>query len=73
MLIAIEVFAGLLILGLIAVIILQRLGSKPPRSMKGDAVKTPEELAALAKANGEPKQISGKQELYEAIINQYIK
>ncbi len=44
MLIAIEVFAGLLILGLIAVIILQRLGSKPPRSMKGDAVKTPEEL-----------------------------
>ena len=32
-----------------------------------------EELAALAKANGEPKQISGKQELYEAIINQYIK
>jgi xylose isomerase len=32
-----------------------------------------EELAALAKANGEPAQISGKQELYEAIINQYIK
>jgi xylose isomerase len=32
-----------------------------------------EQLAALAKANGEPKQISGKQELYEAIINQYIK
>ncbi len=32
-----------------------------------------EELAALAKANGEPRQISGKQELYEAIINQYIK
>ncbi|MDX2430611.1 MAG: xylose isomerase [Bacteroides sp.] len=34
---------------------------------------TLEQLAALAKANGEPKQISGKQELYEAIINQYIK
>ncbi|MFH0758385.1 MAG: xylose isomerase [Bacteroidota bacterium] len=32
-----------------------------------------EQLAALAKANGEPKQISGKQELYEALINQYIK
>jgi len=32
-----------------------------------------EQLAALAKANGEPEQISGKQELYEAIINQYIK
>ncbi len=32
-----------------------------------------EQLAALAKVNGEPRQISGKQELYEAIINQYIK
>ena len=32
-----------------------------------------EQLAELAKANGEPKQISGKQELYESIINQYIK
>ena len=32
-----------------------------------------EQLAALAKENGEPAQISGKQELYEAIINQYIK
>jgi xylose isomerase len=30
------------------------------------------ELAELAK-KGEPKQISGKQELYEAILNQYIK
>ena len=30
------------------------------------------ELAALAE-KGEPKQISGKQELYEAILNQYIK
>jgi xylose isomerase len=27
---------------------------------------------AYAKANGEPKQISGKQELYEAIVNMYI-
>jgi len=32
-----------------------------------------EQLAALAKTNGEPKQISGQQELYESIINQYIK
>jgi len=32
-----------------------------------------QELAALAKTNGEPEQISGKQELYESIINQYIK
>ncbi len=32
-----------------------------------------EQLSALAKANGEPQQISGKQELYESIINQYIK
>ncbi|MDR0989059.1 MAG: xylose isomerase [Prevotellaceae bacterium] len=30
-----------------------------------------EELAQYAKANGEPKQISGKQELYEAIVNMY--
>jgi len=32
-----------------------------------------EQLSELAKINGEPKQISGKQELYESIINQYIK
>jgi xylose isomerase len=31
-----------------------------------------EELRVLAEQLGEPKQISGKQELYEAIINQYI-
>ncbi|MBN2762478.1 MAG: xylose isomerase, partial [Bacteroidales bacterium] len=31
-----------------------------------------EDLRALAIKNGEPKQISGKQELYETIINQYI-
>ena len=31
-----------------------------------------EGLVAYAKANGEPKQISGKQELYEAIVNMYI-
>lgn len=34
---------------------------------------TLEDLRALAIKNGEPQQISGKQELYEAIINQYIK
>jgi xylose isomerase len=31
-----------------------------------------EDLAKLALKNGEPKMISGKQELYEAIINMYI-
>ncbi len=31
-----------------------------------------EELAALARVNGEPSMLSGKQELYESIINQYI-
>ncbi|QBG48608.1 xylose isomerase [Verrucomicrobia bacterium S94] len=33
---------------------------------------TLEELAAIAAENGEPAQISGKQELYEALINRYI-
>ena len=32
---------------------------------------TLEDLVAYAKANGEPKQTSGKQELYEAIVNMY--
>ena len=32
-----------------------------------------EKLAGLASANGEPKQISGKQELYESLINQYLR
>lgn len=31
-----------------------------------------EDLQAIALENGEPEQTSGKQELYEAIINQYI-
>jgi xylose isomerase len=31
-----------------------------------------EDLVAYAKSNGEPKQISGKQELYESIVNMYI-
>ncbi|MDR0833608.1 MAG: xylose isomerase [Candidatus Symbiothrix sp.] len=31
-----------------------------------------EDLVAYAKKNGEPKQISGKQELYESIVNMYI-
>ena len=31
-----------------------------------------EEVYAYAKSKGEPKQISGKQELYEAIVNMYI-
>jgi xylose isomerase len=33
---------------------------------------TLEDLVAFAKQNGEPAQISGKQELYEAIVNMYI-
>ncbi len=33
---------------------------------------TLEELAAHGKEVGEPKQISGKQELYEALVNRYI-
>jgi xylose isomerase len=32
-----------------------------------------EEVVAYAKTKGEPKQISGKQELYEATVNMYIK
>ncbi|PID92173.1 MAG: xylose isomerase [Bacteroidetes bacterium] len=32
-----------------------------------------EELAAMAKSQGEPALISGQQERYEALINQYIK
>jgi xylose isomerase len=31
-----------------------------------------EDVYAYAKAQGEPKQISGKQELFEAIVNMYI-
>ena len=30
-----------------------------------------EQLVDFAKQNGEPKQTSGKQELYEAILNMY--
>jgi xylose isomerase len=33
---------------------------------------TLEDLVAYAKANGEPKQTSGRQELYEALLNMYI-
>jgi len=32
-----------------------------------------EQLAEIAAKNGEPEQISGKQELYESIVNQYIR
>jgi xylose isomerase len=37
-----------------------------------DEKMTLEDLVAYAKAQGEPVQISGKQELYEAIVNMYI-
>lgn len=33
---------------------------------------TLKKLAALGATRGEPKQISGRQELYEAIISRYI-
>jgi xylose isomerase len=33
---------------------------------------TLEDLRSLAVANGEPKQTSGKQELYENILNEFI-
>ncbi|MFI3248991.1 MAG: xylose isomerase [Rikenellaceae bacterium] len=33
---------------------------------------TLEDVAAYARENGEPKQISGKQELYETMVNMYI-
>ena len=32
----------------------------------------PEQVVDYAKTKGEPKQTSGKQELYEAIVNMYI-
>jgi xylose isomerase len=38
-----------------------------------DGKMTMEELVAYAKKNGEPKQISGKQELYETIVALYAK
>jgi len=38
-----------------------------------DGKMTIEDLVAYAKKNGEPKQTSGKQELYEAIVNMYCK
>ena len=37
-----------------------------------DGKMTMEELVAYAKQHGEPEQISGKQELYEAIMNMYV-
>ena len=36
-----------------------------------DGKLTMEDIVAYAKQNGEPKQTSGKQELYEAIVNMY--
>ncbi len=37
-----------------------------------DGKLTMEDLVAYAKAQGEPKQTSGKQEVYEAILNMYV-
>ena len=36
-----------------------------------DGKLTLEDVVAYAKTKGEPKQTSGKQELYEAILNMY--
>ena len=51
------------------------LGDVYKRQGKGkefeDGKLTLEDVVAYAKANGEPKQTSGKQELYEAILNMY--
>ncbi len=38
-----------------------------------DGKLTLEDLRKIAIANGEPEQISGKQEMYESLINQYIR
>jgi xylose isomerase len=38
-----------------------------------DGEMTLEELVEYAKAHGEPAQKSGKQELYETLVNMYIK
>jgi len=42
--IAVEVFAVLVVAGLITVVILQKFGSSKSRRRKGDAVKSPEEM-----------------------------
>ena len=34
---------------------------------------TLEEVAAFARTHGEPQMISGKQEMYEALVNLYIR
>jgi hypothetical protein len=44
MLIAIEAFFVLVVVGLLAVVILQRLGPSRDRGHKGDAIKSPEEI-----------------------------
>jgi xylose isomerase len=46
-------------------------GGKGAKFEKGEL--SLEELAAIGDAGGEPEQISGQQELYENIINQYIR
>jgi len=46
-------------------------GGDGARFEKGEL--TLEQLSKLAKTNGEPQQLSGKQELYESIINQFVK
>ena len=46
MMIALEVFVGLLLVSLVVGVVLERLGFNHKRGHKGDAVKTPEEIAS---------------------------
>jgi hypothetical protein len=46
MMIALEVFAVLLVLSLVGGVVMEHLGFKHKRAHKGDAVKTPEEIAS---------------------------
>lgn len=44
MVIAIEAFFFLVVMGLLTVFLLQRFGHHPERGHKGDAIKSPEEI-----------------------------
>ena len=46
--------------------------AKPQAEIHNSASMTLEEVVDYAKAKGEPAQTSGKQELYEAIVNMYV-
>jgi hypothetical protein len=50
--IAVELFAIFVVIGLVAVVILQKLGHSHPRRRKGDAVKSPEEMKSHQPRHG---------------------